>query len=148
MDELKEMVGGKLDGRVIVDQRYAQFQHEDLTLNHPRGGEAQYLARPLMENYARYFQAYADEVLDNGGQDSFIDSVEDLAGAGGVATRAPVEFSNLRASGHPTVTQDGHEIFDRAPDQHRLSEEEIAELRRLHPTGWKTIHGKPVYVGL
>jgi len=85
-----------------------------------------------MENYSRYLQAYADKLLEDGGEQSVVDSMENLAEDGGVATRAPVLYANLRASGHPMVESDGATIYDRPPRQHRLSEEELRALYRLH----------------
>jgi hypothetical protein len=86
----------------------------------------------LLENYPRYFQAYADKLLEDGGEPSMAESMEDLAEDGGVATRAPVLYSNLRASGHPSVTSDGVTTYDREPRQHRLSEEELRAIYREH----------------
>lgn len=126
MDELAEMVGhGDLTGTVSVDQVYARFQHEGLDLYHPRGGQALYLQQPLMSHKDRYLQSVADGVLDDGGRDAMIRAVEDLAEDGGVATHAPVELGDLRASGHPSVSSDGAVVYDRPPRQHRLSEEEL-----------------------
>lgn len=133
IDELKAMVGtGDLTGTVVCDQIYAQVQHEELTFNHPRGGQALYLQAPLLENYPHYLQTYADRLLEDGGEQAIVDAVEDLAEDGGVATRAPVLYSNLRASGHPMVDSDGVTVYDRPPRQHRLSEEELRALWRLH----------------
>jgi hypothetical protein len=126
IDELAEMVGhGDLTGTVSVDQAYSQFQHEGLDLVHPRGGQALFLQQPLMEHHDRYLKAIADGLLTDGGRDAMIRAVEDLAEDGGVATHAPVELGDLRASGHPSVTSDGDTIYDRPPRQHRLSPEEL-----------------------
>jgi hypothetical protein len=113
---------------------YARYQHllEGLDLHHPRGGQALYLQAPLLENYPRYLQAYADRLLEDGGEQSVIDSMEDLAEEGGVATRAPILYANLRASGSPSVTSDGRSIYDRPPRQHRLTEDELRALWRQH----------------
>ena len=54
-----------------------------------------------------------------------IRSVENLAEEGGVATHAPIEFADLRASGHPSVTSDGEQVYDRPPRVHRLTPEEL-----------------------
>jgi hypothetical protein len=101
-----------------------------------------------MENYSHYLQRYADRLLEDGGEHAIVEAVEDLAEDGGVATRAPVEFDDLRRSGHPTVTSDGATIYDRAPRQHRLSEEELRikdRLRVLPPAligylWWRVMH--------
>lgn len=113
---------------------YARYQHlpEGLDLRHPRGGQALYLSQPLLDNHPRYLQTYADRLLEDGGVGAMIGNVEDLAENGGVAARAPILWSNLRASGHPSVTSDGVTVYDRPPRQHRLSEEELKALYRLH----------------
>ena len=142
MAELRKLTGsgkGFLEGSVTVDQVYAHYQHEHLEFRHPRGGEAMYLTRPLMESYARYLQRYADTVLRDGGKDAMKDAVEDLSDQ--VEVRAPVEFADLRRSGHPQVKLGGDTIHDRAPRVHRLSEAELrakARLRKLPPEilGW------------
>jgi hypothetical protein len=137
--ELAEMVGdGPLDGTVEVDQVYAQYQHEDLTLNHPRGGEARYLANPMYDGYRGYLQQIAGALLVEGPAGQMADAMEHLSDQ--VEEHAPVEFSNLRQSGHPTVTSNGEVVYDRPPIQRRLTEEELKEQkktgirhRHLHP---------------
>ena len=61
-----------------------------------------------------------------------VENVENLAEEGGVATRAPVLYANLRASGAPSVTSDGVTVYSRPPRQHRLSEEELRAIYRAH----------------
>lgn len=85
-----------------------------------------------MDNRDRYLTEYARTVLEDGGQQALISSMEDLAEEGGVASHAPVLYSNLRASGHPIVTDDGVPIYDREPRQHRLTEEELKAIYREH----------------
>lgn len=132
-DFLAEMIGhGDLTGMVEVSQLYAALQHNELSWNHPRGGKALYLTEPLMDNYSRYFEDIARRLLDEGPEPAMRDAVEDLAEDGGVATHAPVLYSNLRASGHPSVTSDGETVYDREPRQHRLSEEELKAIYRQH----------------
>lgn len=141
LDELSELVGhGTLTGTVVVDQVYARYQHEDLTLRHPRGGQAKYLEGPLHERQADYWTHIAETLLVDGPIPAMIDNVEDLADA--VETTAPVEFSNLRESGHPMVSSGGDTVYDRPPKQRRLTEQELKEQRRhgirhrhLHPDG-------------
>lgn len=106
--------------------------YEGLNFRHPRGGEARFLAQPLMDNRGKYLQHYADRVLEDGGEHAMEENVEDLAGDGGVAARAPVLYSNLRQSGHPLVTSDGAVIYDRAPEQERLTEAELKAIYREH----------------
>lgn len=133
MDVLAEMVGdGDLVGSVEVSQIYAHAQHEHLNWKHPRGGRALYLQQPLFEHASAYIEAYARTVLEDGGEPAMAWAMEDLAGDGGVALRAPVLYYNLRRSGHPSVTSDGVTIYDRPPEQHRLSEAELKAIYREH----------------
>lgn len=142
--ELRSLTGcrsGHLRGTVEVNQRYAHYQHERRDLRHPRGGGAGYLADPLMRNYRRYLTDYARTVLEDGGRLAMRRAVEDLAGDGGVGRHAPLDFGDLRRSGHPSVTLGEEVIYDRPPLQHRLSDEELrikARLRKLPPEliGW------------
>jgi hypothetical protein len=136
MEELRRKTGsasGWLVGSVIVDQVYAHYQHEGLDLHHPRGGQAKYLTAPLLHNFRSYLAHIARTALDDGGQGEMIHAVEDLAGNGGVATHAPVEFGDLRKSGHPSVRLGERVIFDREPHVRRLTEAELAAKSRLRP---------------
>lgn len=127
------MVGsGDLVGSVVVDQVYAAYQHNGLDFVHPRGGQALYLSQPLLDHKDAYLQSYADRLLEDGGESSLIESMEDLAEDGGVATHAPILYANLRASGAPSVVSDGVTIYDRPPRQHRLSEDELKAIYREH----------------
>lgn len=144
MTLLSERIGGEfVVGKVVVDQVYAQYIHEDLNLHHPRGGGAKYLSRPLNENYRAYFQQVADTVLEDGGVSGMEAAVTSLAGEGGVKTHAPSLFGELRSSGHPIVYSpsptplgDGPVKFDRPPDAERLTEAQLrAEDRSLPFTG-------------
>jgi hypothetical protein len=133
IDVLKELVGsGDLDGIVVVDQIYARYIHEGLDFLHPRGGQALYLQEPLMDHFRDYLGNYASAVLNDGGVPAMIAAMEALAEEDGVATHAPVLYANLRASGHPIVTDDGHVVYDRAPRQARLSEDELKAIYREH----------------
>ena len=53
--------GNKIRGLVTFSAKnpltgydYALIQHEDLSFNHPRGGQAKYLEQPLKENSTKY----------------------------------------------------------------------------------------------
>jgi hypothetical protein len=149
---LMEQVGtGDLTGTVEVNQRYSHWQHEGLDFVHPRGGQALFLSTPLMERFPAYLEAIAKTVLGDGGKHAMEGAMENLSEA--VAVLAPVEFANLRASGHPTVTDNGAVVYDRAPLQHRLTEEELRAERGLfnapdtakeHEAAWLATHpGEP-----
>jgi hypothetical protein len=134
MSELADIVGsGKLAGTVVVDQVYAKYQHESLNLQHPHGGEAKYLSQPLLDNRNDYLERVARTILEDGGREGMRSAMEDLAGSGGVGTRAPILWGDLRRSGHPIVTSEGHVIYDRAPHARRLTEEELHAKARLIP---------------
>lgn len=75
-------------------------------------------------------QDLADNALRGSGQgltEAAVNVAEDLSAT--AADRTPVEFGDLRNSGHPTVTDDGAIVYDRPPAVPRLSE---AELRAKH----------------
>ena len=139
VDVLKKQVGsGKVTASVVVDQVYAHYQHEHLEFRHPRGGQAKYLEQPLYDGYRDYLQDYARTVLHDGGVPAMKRSAEHLSDA--VEVTAPVEWSDLRRSGHPTVTHGGLTVYDRAPKQARLTKGELrdksrARMRALQAAG-------------
>ena len=51
-----------LESAVTYDTPYAVKQHNDLDLNHPNGGEAQYLLRPLMEDGQKILEVIAKPI--------------------------------------------------------------------------------------
>ena len=127
IDELQRRVGvGSLVGKVEVDQVYAHYQHEDLSLKHRDGGP-KYLQAPLLEFMHDYMSRLAESVLDYQGPEyGMRQVVEHLSEQ--VTIRAPLLYGNLRTSGHPTVEDDGAVVYDRPPISHRLTEEEIKHL--------------------
>lgn len=134
MRELRARVGnGDLVGKVEVNQVYAKYQHEGLDLRHPRGGRAKYLGAPLLENLDQYLQKVADSVLEDGGDSGMIESMQALSNQ--VYLNAPLEFNNLKNSGHPSVTSDGHVIYDEPPAVERLTEEQLKALNRTRGRG-------------
>ena len=133
--ELSERVGhGDLVGHVVVDQIYAHYQHERLDLHHPRGGMAKYLEVPLYEHRDEYFEEMARQAFEEGGlHRAMRDAVEDLAGIGGVEGHAPFLWGDLHHSGHPSVTDNDEVVYERPPQVHRLTEEELREKARRTP---------------
>ncbi|HEV2172917.1 MAG TPA: hypothetical protein VGR71_05090 [Nitrospira sp.] len=117
MDVLSRQVGeGFCVGKVIVDQVYAKYQHEDLSLKHPRGGQAKYLITPLMLNRFAYLTAVARTCLDDGGIRGMAIAMEHLAGGISHSTTAIRgqgggglgALSRLPAgAGFPTVGESG-----------------------------------------
>lgn len=133
--ELEDRVGdGDLTGSVVFDQVYAASQEVGywktgpnagvIIRNHPRGGGAHYLSDPLIENSERYMRNLAGRAYEEGGlSGAMADNMEDLSREAG--NRAPKETDALSQSGHPTVTDDGHTVYDRPPVVPRLSEAEL-----------------------
>jgi hypothetical protein len=128
---------GTLSSRVEVDQVYAAYQEFREELRHPRGGQAHYLRDSLYHQIEPIMGNLAGGLLEP----------EGLKGAGRrnaelisdmVEVLAPVEFNDLRRSGHPTATDDGELYFDRAPHVPRLTEEQLrakGDRRRMTDMG-------------
>lgn len=133
LDRLEHSVGhGKLVGTCEVDQVYAKYQHEHPEFKHPDGGKAFYLRDPLFEKSDENMRTLASKVLavdGDGIKGGMRDVAERLSTA--VYEQAPWEFADLRASGHPKVTDDGAVWYDRAPRVHRLDDEELRIKRDL-----------------
>jgi cytochrome oxidase assembly protein ShyY1 len=124
-------LGQTLHGSVTVDQVYAHYQHEHLEFRHPRGGHAFYLTRPLMEQYRMVLAEVARDWLGDGGKRAMEHGMERLSDA--VEVQAPVEFYDLRRSGHPEVRVGQRLVYDRQPKQRRLTEQELRAKNRLRP---------------
>jgi len=133
MAQLDNLVGqGTLEMQVIVDQAYAQDQHESVWYKHPAGGKAKYLSDPLFVKSGVRLQRLANRVLDGRLREGMIDEAEDLVND--VYEEAPWEFADLRASGQPIVRDDGAIIYDRPPNQGRLTQADLDakdDLREL-----------------
>lgn len=56
--------GGKTTGEVAFSEPYAVIQHETLTFNHPKGGEAKYLEKPLAANMGKYVDRLTGKLSD------------------------------------------------------------------------------------
>lgn len=126
MDRLLEQTPTRVTGHVEVNQVYAHYQHEHPEFHHPDGGQAFYLKEPLYVKAGEYLVRLARRAITKRGVElrkAMIDNMEDLSLE--VFHRAPWEFGDLRASGHPTVEEDGQVVYDRPPMIHRLSEEEL-----------------------
>lgn len=103
-----------------------------MDLKHPNGGRAKFLETALHQG--SYFEDIAGQILDGGARHAMIDAVEKLDDNSAGLT--PKQTSILARSGHPTVTDNGSVVHDRAPEVPRLSDE---ELRAIHSRG-VTIH--------
>jgi hypothetical protein len=129
--ELREHTGNGelLSGSVTVDQVYAHFQHERMDLRHPRGGHARFLAVPLETRFRMYLGWIARDIFDDGGKRAMARAMVDLSDQ--VEWHAPVEFWDLRRSGHPQVHQGIRQTYDRSPTVHRLSPAELKAKSRI-----------------
>jgi hypothetical protein len=119
---------GNLTGKLVVDQVYAKYQHERTDLRHPRGGGAHYLRDSFQARYANYLRRVAKAFLDGDPEQAMAECMEDLNGAMSAAT--PVLYNNLRRSGNPQVHSRGRKVYDRKPQQRRLTSAELKLLRR------------------
>ena len=112
---LMDQVGdGDLTAGCLVDQPYAQDQHETLHYNHPRGGRARYLGGPLFENALPLMEKIAANAITRDGSDlnnTFIGISETMSEW--VVTEAPRLLQILRFSGEPWVKDGGNEIYRR-----------------------------------
>jgi hypothetical protein len=134
LTQLSEQVGERsIEMKVVVDQVYAKYQHERLDLKHPGGGSAKYLEKPLLTQHASYLRRVADDVLDVGPVHPMIRNAEDLSME--VYRNAPFEFGDLKASGAPSVTDDGAKVYDRPPMVRRLTKEELRAKGQLRALG-------------
>lgn len=80
-------------------------------------------------------ESVAKTVLEPGGPaDGMRHAVDHISDQ--VAVLAPVEFDDLRRSAHPTVTDDGAIVYDRPPEQPRLTEEQLKAKSRLRTLGY------------
>lgn len=121
-----------IEARLVVDQVYAQNQHQSFWFKHPQGGKAFYLRDPLFGRLNKNMRRIADKLITEEGseiRDAMIEVAEDLDA--GVVEQAPREFGDLENSGHPIVTDDGATIYDRPPRVHRLSREELRAKDRV-----------------
>lgn len=141
VDHLIEQVGeGLLVGSVEVDQVYAHYQEANAQLNHPRGGVAHALETSLYEQNRKHMEHLAAKAITREGsgiEDAMADNVEGLSER--YYDRAPWEWGDLRASGHPKVESNGQVVYNRPPHVHRLTTEELrikGDLRRLFGAGF------------
>lgn len=126
---LRENLGtGQLIGGVEVNQRYAADQHFHDEYSHPDGGKAYFLRDPLYAKQEDYMQHLAENLLKEDGtglSQAMMDNMESLSDS--VYAEAPMEFADLKASGHPSVSRDGVILHDRAPYCSRISDEDLRE---------------------
>lgn len=115
MRYLGEQVGeGNLVSGVVVNQAYAQDQHE--TPYKHRNGQRNYLGQPLMDHAFELLERLARNTITTEGSnltDAAKDVAEDMAGY--VQRFAPKDTSRLSESASPYVTSNGERIWERPP---------------------------------
>jgi hypothetical protein len=127
IDELSRQVGtGRVTAGCIVDQIYAQNQHQNLRFRHTNG-RSHYLGGPLLENSSYLMMRIAGSIIDEGGSHlkrEMINVAETLAGyVLRNAPRDPDLGDVLANSGSPYVMDEGILIYKRPPIQPREHED-------------------------
>jgi len=124
---IREVGDDKLTGSVVINQVYAQNQHESVHFKHPHGGRAKYLETALRQqeyNMLRHLSSNLRWL-----RTAMIRNMETLSRE--AARHTPVLYGNLIASGRPMVKDNGALVYDRLPAQGRLSDAELkAQGRR------------------
>lgn len=135
MKQLQAEIGfGTLRGVIEVDQIYAHYQHEDLTLEHKYGGQGKFLSTALLARMDGTFRTLADSVLEGRLTSTMIAVTEEVAEAAKVITPilpAPGVAGILRKSYHVTVTDDGVTVYDKPPEVPRLLQKTITTLHKV-----------------
>lgn len=123
IEELRKRVGGgKLIGKVVVDQIYAQNQHENLGFNHTGGGP-KFLTKSMMDEIRPTLQQLAQQTLQGDLPSTMARGMERVAK--GVQKNAPHEFNDLRNSAHPSVKDRGRITYNRSPVVKRLTKTQL-----------------------
>jgi hypothetical protein len=117
IDRLSDSVGaGEIVAGCLVNQPYAQNQHQSVWFQHPHGGRALYLGAPLLENAFFLMEQIARSAVTPFGSlitQRMIDVAEWMARA--VMENAPVETGVLRTSGSPWVRDQAAIVYSRPP---------------------------------
>lgn len=123
IDFLSREVGyGPLVAGCLVDQPYAQNQHENVSFKHERG-VSHYLGDPLFANAFNFVDGLARAAIGPEGsriKEEMRDIAEDMAGfVEKYAPKDPDIGDALANSGSPYVTDAGREIYRRPPKHPR-----------------------------
>jgi hypothetical protein len=135
-EALKERVGtGLMSFTVSADQVYAYNieaggwenflgKYGPRSLEPRHGGELHALELSLKALADHLWEDCADRLLlPDGLFEAFVSGAEELCAA--YSLNAPVEWGNLRLSGHPVVEDNGATVYDRPPISPRLSRAEL-----------------------
>ena len=121
---------GELEGSVLIDQVYAQYQHEGLNLKHPGGGKSHFLTDPLIANFPTYYQWMATDLFSEGGpKDVMKHAMEDLNDS--AYNQAPKFFRDLAWSGAVRVKVNGTTVILIPAGRKRLTKAELRAKSRL-----------------
>lgn len=114
---------GDLEIKVVVNQIYAQNQHENLSFRHGGGGP-KFLTRALFGSYNSIMRGFArDAFRPRGLVSAAITGSEKIAS--GVVKYAPHEFNDLRQSAAPSVKDRGRFVYNRPPVVKRLTQQQL-----------------------
>lgn len=118
----REVGWGKIKASCLVNQPYAQNQHQTDHFKHPHGGRSHYLGGPLLEHSFELLEGLARSVIRPHGTDlhgEMVDIAETMSRY--VFENAPRETGRLAMSGHPKVTDNGRVLYDRPPLSPRMT---------------------------
>lgn len=122
MAQIQADVGfGTLSGSIIVDQVYAQNQHESTWFKHPRGGSAKFLILAFREQQYNVMMKLAGNLRHL--VDAMMSGMETTVLA--QVAKTPLLYGNLKASGSPRVLDNGAIVRHRPAAQRRLSDAEL-----------------------
>lgn len=121
-NQLIKKYRGKLEGKVVVDQIYAQNQHENLSFKHPGGGP-KFLTKALFQEMNKTMQGLANNFPEGNQNAAMAQGMERVVK--GVYKNAPREFQDLRNSGAPSVKERGRFVYNRPPIIKRLTKQQL-----------------------
>jgi hypothetical protein len=88
--------------RVIYDTPYALYVHEDLTANHPNGGQAKFLEEPFRIHRRTMVEMVSQSLLRKKALDEALEKAGKFL-LGQSLPLVPVDTGALRDSGHVVV---------------------------------------------
>lgn len=131
-NELIKKYRGTLQGKVVVDQIYAQNQHENLSFKHPGGGP-KFLTKALFQQMNKTMQSLANNFPSGNQNQAMAQGMERVSK--GVYNNAPREFQDLRNSGAPSVKERGKYTYRRDPVVRRLTKAQLKAKDRARGRG-------------
>lgn len=111
----REVGWGSIQAKCVVNQPYAQNQHQTDHFRHTNG-RSHYLGGPLLEHSFELLEGLAREAITPLGTNihgEMVDIAEWMARA--VLENAPKDTGRLSLSGHPSVRDGFRLIYDRPP---------------------------------